>query len=304
MLQLRSDVKAVLAAIKTIKVRFSPNEWEMIRAYYEQYIPLAGPKEPVMHISDTRIDAGTHHIPLRIYRPATGELSALLYFHGGWFSAGNLETHDSPLRQLANRTGRVVIAVDYRLAPEHPFPAGLNDCLASLEWAQRNAESLQINPRTIAVGGDSAGGALAAVCSRKRPTEIAAQVLIYPSTDNRHDTASWHSYRHGPLITRKGGLKAWNWYMPDAAMRNHPDAAPLRGTDFSHMPPTFLAIAEHDPLKDEEIAYSSQLLQAGGEVTRLVYKDMIHGFFQMGHFLKESSLLMDDIAVFLRDSVK
>lgn len=299
MLQLRSDVKAVLTAIKSIKVRFSPNEWEMIRAYYEHYIPLAGEKEALMEVRDI----ASHQRPMRLYRPAGGVLPVLLYFHGGWFSAGSLETHDIPLRQLAKRTGCVVIALDYRLAPEHPFPAGLNDCLDAFEWVQHNAAALQIDSQRIVVAGDSAGGALAALCCRKKAESIAAQILIYPSTDNRHDTASWHTYRHGPLITRKGGLKAWNWYMPDEAMRTLPDAAPLRGTDFSAMPPAFLAIAEHDPLKDEEIAYSGLLLEHGCEVTRLVYKDMIHGFFQMGHYLKEASLLMDDISVFLRDSV-
>lgn len=247
-----------------MKVPETLNPWEAGRAFYEKFIPLAGEKEPVFQIIEKELLNKEHTIKLRIYRPNNNEKSsAIIYFHGGWFNAGNLETHDTPLRQLANLSKTVIIAVDYRLGPEHPFSAGLNDCEFAIKWTIENASLLNINPNKIMIAGDSAGSALATAITRKFRKSVIAQILIYPVTDNSLKSSSWNEFQDGPLLDLKGAIQAWDWYLPNSEDQNNPDAVPILADDLKKLPPTFVAVAEYDPLKDEGILYAEKLKANG-----------------------------------------
>ncbi|WP_347068735.1 alpha/beta hydrolase [Flavobacterium sp. WV_118_3] len=293
------QTEKALAYIQNIEVSENRTPWETGRAFYEKFIPLAGEKEAVFQIEEQVAVKDNDSIRLRIYRPNhSDQQPVMIYFHGGWFNAGSLETHDTPLRQLTNLTQSTIISVAYRLAPEYPFPAGLNDCEFATKWIIDNAALLQINPNRIIIAGDSAGGALAATVTRKFREKVMAQLLIYPVTDNRLNTASWIEFQNGPLLDLKGGIQAWEWYLPNANDRNNPDAVPLLAEDLEAVPPTLIAVAEFDPLKDEAIRYAEKLKAKGVTTTLKQYEGTTHGFFQMGKFIKDAKVLMQDVADF------
>lgn len=298
---LSEQVHKVLAYIQDIEVPTNRTPWETGRAFYENFIPLAGEKENVFQIEEQTLLKDNHPIRLRIYRPnATEKLPVIIYFHGGWFNAGSLETHDTPLRQLTNHLQAIIIAVDYRLAPEYPFPYGLKDCEFAVQWIIDNAESLLINTNKISIAGDSAGGALAATVTRKFRRDIKALLLIYPVTDNSLKTPSWIEFQNGPLLDLKGGVQAWNWYLPNIEDHSNPDAIPLLANDLDTLPPTFIAVAEYDPLRDEAIQYAEKLQTHGVTVTLNLYKGTTHGFFQMGGYIDEAKILLQDMTDFLK----
>lgn len=224
----------------------------------------------------------------------------ILYFHGGWFNAGSLETHDTPLRQFCNLSQAVIVSVDYALAPEHPFPAGLNHAELAMNWLLENAASLRIHPNQIILAGDSAGAALASTITRKFREQIMAQLLIYPVTDHRLTTPSWLEFQEGPLLDLKGGIQAWEWYLSKMEDRENPDAVPLLADDLENLPPTFVAVAEYDPLRDEAIQYAEKLKASEVTVTLQRYQGMIHGFFQMGGYIDDAKALMQDMVGFLK----
>ncbi|WP_289660823.1 alpha/beta hydrolase [Flavobacterium panacagri] len=297
------QVQNVLDFIQKIEIEENLNPWEANRAFYTNFIPLAGKKEAVFQITEQTLSDNNNSINLRIYRPNDDEKQpVIIYFHGGWFNAGSLETHDTPLRQLANATQSTIIAVDYRLAPEHPFPAGLNDCEFVVKWLIENALSINIDPEKIIIAGDSAGGALASSITRKFRSKIAVQLLIYPVTSNDLKTASWIEFQNGPLLDLKSGIQAWDWYLPDN-YKNDSDAIPLLANDLSGLPPTFIAVAEYDPLRDEAIQYAEKIKKAEGSVKLNLYKGTTHGFFQMGGFIADSKILMQDMVDFLNNTV-
>lgn len=296
---LSEQVHKVLAYIQNIEVPTHLSPSETGRAFYENFIPLAGEKENVFLIEEQTLVKDNHPIRLRIYRPkATEKLPVIIYFHGGWFNAGSLETHDTPLRQLTNRLQAIIIAVEYRLAPEYPFPYGLKDCEFAVQWIIDNAVSLGFNPTRISIAGDSAGGALAATVARKFRQHIMALLLIYPVTDNSLKTPSWIEFQNGPLLDLKGGIQAWNWYLPNPEDHSDPDAIPLLANDFEAFPPTFIAVAEYDPLRDEAIQYAEKLKTNGVNITLNLYKGTTHGFFQMGDYIDETKVLMQDMTDF------
>ncbi|RZJ88601.1 MAG: alpha/beta hydrolase [Chryseobacterium sp.] len=298
-MQLSSQVQQALTYIGSIKVADKTNPWEKGRQFYEKFIPLAGEKEAVFHVEDIKIQGETDQIKLRIYRPSDqGNLPVIVYFHGGWFNSGDLETHDTPLRRLSNLSKAVIIAVDYRLAPEHPFPAGLNDGIIALKWLFENAASINVDPSKVTLAGDSAGGALVATLTGKFATKISCQLLIYPVTDCSLETDSWEMFKDGPLLDAESGAQAWKWYLSKGDGFFSPDAVPLLQTSFYGLPPTFIATAEYDPLRDEGMMYGEKLKQNGVSVTQLTYGGMIHGFFQMGAMIDQSSVLMDDMVRF------
>jgi acetyl esterase len=236
-------------------------------------------------IDDSVIPGRACPINVRIYRPRGATPHAVVvYLHGGGWVVGDLDTHDATTSALAARAGCVVVSVDYRLAPEHPFPAGLEDCYDALAYVAAHAESLGVDPSRLAVAGDSAGANLAAalcLLARERGgPPIAFQLLVYPATDHFGD---WPSYaelgdgRHGL------SLELMHWfsgqYLPDRAAADDWRASPVRATDFTGLPPALVMTAEYDPLRDEGEAYAMRLAQAGVATTVHRYEKAAHGFF-------------------------
>jgi acetyl esterase len=228
----------------------------------------------------------------------------LVYFHGGGWVIGDIDTHDNTCRELTNAAGCVVVSVDYRLAPEHKFPAPLEDCYAATAWVAEHAANLGADPARLAVGGDSAGGNLAAaVCllarERGRRT-IVHQLLIYPVTDHDYFTASYRDNAEGYLLTREAMEWFWNHYLRTPADGKDPLASPLRSNNLSGLPPATVITAEFDPLRDEGEAYGHRLRGAGVEATVTRYDGMIHGFFGLGAVLAQGKKAMEEAAERLR----
>jgi acetyl esterase len=212
-------------------------------------------------------------------------MPALVFFHGGGFVICNLDTHDGPCRSIANAAGCIVVSVDYRLAPEHPYPAAAEDCHAATEWVAKNGAEFGIDTSRIAIGGDSAGGNLAAVVAlmardRGAPS-LRFQLLIYPVTDYAFETDSYRENAEGYLLTRDMMRWFWNLYVPDASKAAEPYASPLRAADLSGLPPALCITAEYDPLRDEGEAYAARLREAGVAATTSRYDGLFHGFFGM-----------------------
>ena len=222
-------------------------------------------------------------IPVRVYRPGDGPAPVFLYFHGGGWVLGSLTTHHGVCATLARLSGSVVCSVDYRLAPEHRYPAALDDAWAATTWAAKHAEEIGGLAGALAVGGDSAGGNLAAICAlRARDVELplALQVLVYPVTDADLDTSTYREFADGYFLTRFGMEWFWDHYLPDGD-RFVPDASPLRAADVGGTAPALVITAGFDPLRDEGEAYARRLEEAGVPVTLTRYDGMIHGFYRM-----------------------
>lgn len=252
------------------------------------------------------VDAGDRQIPVRIYNPyGSSGLPAVIFFHGGWFFAGDLETHDRPLRALANAAGCMVVAVDYRLAPEHPFPAAIDDGISVLNWVATEGDRFCIDPNRLIIAGDSAGGTIAAVLARKmaaiKGLHVLLQVLIYPVTDPSLQSESWHKFADGPIITLDIALRAWHMYVPDQTYRQSADAAPILAGDLADSPNALVIVAEYDPLHDEGIAYATHLEKAGVQVRTRTYEGMPHGFFQMAGYIDEGKRVIEEIAAAIED---
>ncbi len=247
---------------------------------------------PLKNVEDRVVNAGGVKLPVRIYTPDDkGPLPILVFFHGGGWVVGDLESHDATCRALAKGAGCIVIAVDYRLAPEHKFPTAAEDCYAATKWAALNAASFGGDPKRIAVGGDSAGGNLAAVVAqmatdRGAPT-VRYQLLIYPVTNYSYDTASYKNNGENYLLTRGSMEWFWNHYLSNPNDGENPYASPLRGQRLSNLPPAWVLTAEYDPLCDEGAAYAKKMKDAGVAVEYTDYKGMIHGFFSLGHILDQ-----------------
>jgi acetyl esterase len=239
-------------------------------------------------VEDRRIPGPAGEIPVRIYTPeGEAPLPVLAFFHGGGWVIGSLESHDALCRAIARAVPAIVVAVDYRLAPEHPFPAGLEDSHAALVWIAENAASFGGDPARLAVGGDSAGGNLSAAVSllardRGGP-KIAHQLLIYPATNLRGDTVSMRENAEGYFLTRS--LMAWfgNHYITHEQTLL-PHASPLLAPDLAGLPPATVITAEFDPLRDEGEAYAARLRESGVAAEYACYDGMIHGFITMPMF--------------------
>jgi acetyl esterase len=248
---------------------------------------LGGEPRPLGRVEDFSIPGPDGDVPVRLYAMEHGGVRpALIYFHGGGWVFGNLDTHDSVCRDLAAESGAVVISVDYRLSPEVKFPAAVNDSYAATLWIAANAERLGIDARRISVGGDSAGGNLATViamrCRDAGGPALARQLLIYPATDlSSFDTASYRELAEGYFLTRAAMQWFTGHYLASGDQSRLPEASPLHAPNLSGLPPAFVITAEFDPLRDEGEAYAARLQQAGVPVTVKRYPGMVHGFVSM-----------------------
>lgn len=242
--------------------------------------------EPVAQVVNGAIPGPAGEIPIRIYTPAgSGPFPALVFFHGGGWVICDLDTHDSLCRSLCNGAGCVVVSVDYRLAPEHKFPAAPEDCYAATQWVAEHAAEINADPDSIAVGGDSAGGNLTAVVAQMARDQdgpaLAFQLLIYPATDFTFDGPSLRENADGYFLTSDDMDWFTNHYLNSNADRTNPLASPMQADDLSELPPALVITAEYDPLRDEGEAYGQQLQEAGVPVTISRYDGMIHGFLSI-----------------------
>jgi acetyl esterase len=249
-------------------------------------------------------------LPLRLYRPlgSAGDavLPVLVYYHGGGWTIGDLDTHDTLCRELANGAGCAVVAVDYRMGPEHRFPAAVDDSVAALRWVHGHAAELRLDAKRIAVGGDSAGGNLAAVVAIAARDAggpaIAFQLLIYPATDMRRIAPSHETNGQGYLLTRDTIAYFRGHYVNDERDDLDWRASPLLADSLSGLPPAFVLTAGFDPLRDEGLQYAQRLTEAGTRSSLVCFERMIHGFILMGRVLDEANTAVQLCASQLRQA--
>jgi acetyl esterase len=265
----------------------------------------SGGGEPVHSVLDRTIPGPVGELPIRVYRPdAPGPLPVLVYFFGGGWTLGSVETSDAVCRNLTNATGAMVVAPGYRLAPEHRFPAAVHDCHAALDWIAKNPAAIGADPTRIAVAGDSAGGNLAAAVTllargRGGPG-LAAQVLVYPNTDYLADGGSLRENADPYLFNHTSVDWYWGHYLSDPADGHDPLASPLRAPTLSGLPPALIVTAEYDPLRDQAEAYARRLSESGVPVRCSRYDGMVHGFFCMYGELDAGRRALAEVAAFLR----
>jgi len=275
------------------------------REFMMEMRALGGEPPRLPRVENRTVPGPVGAIPVRFYAPAEqGNLPVLVFFHGGRFFSGNLETHDTVCRVLAAESGWMVVAVDYRLAPEHKFPAAVEDAWAVVEWMAAHAAEVGGNPELLAVGGDSAGGNLAAVAALlareaggPRP---ACQMLVYPMTDATCSLASHTAYASGYGPGSEDMRRGYREYLPEGADPRDFRVSPLWAPDFSGLPPAFVLTAEYDSLRDEGEQYAQALEEAGVPVVRARYEGAIHGFFQFGGVLALARKANQEAAAYLR----
>ena len=264
-----------------------------------------GPFADVAAVTEHRVPVAGGEIALRLYSPGgAGPHPALVFYHGGGWVIGDLDTHDGVCRSLTNAAGCMVASVDYRLAPESRYPVAAEDSYAALGWIVANAARLGIDPRRVAVGGDSAGGNLSAAVAlmardRKGPA-LVYQALIYPVTNHSLDTPSYHENATGYVLTREAMRWFWRHYLAREEQGKEPLASPLLAPSLAGLPPALVITAACDPLRDEGEAYAARLRDAGVPVTLTRYDGMFHGFLRMTRFLDKARAAVDEIGGSLR----
>jgi acetyl esterase len=265
------------------------------RQSFAGMMQLTGPKDvAVGRIENFVIPGPGGDLRARAYAPvaAGGPQPLLIYFHGGGFVVGGLESHDGLCRLFTAEGGFKVIAVDYRLAPEHPWPAAVDDAWAAFQWIEANAADLGVDGGRIAVGGDSAGGMLTAIVTQlargKAKPRIAGQMLLFPNTQIGGDTSSLNEFAVGYFLERRAIEYFNSLYLPPGTDRNLPKVSPLRAKDFSGLPPAFVMLGGYDPLHDEGLAYAEKLKSAGVKVTIADYADLVHCFIYLQTILPEA----------------
>ena len=278
------------------------------REYYMQARLVANPEPPeLLSAEPLAIPAPHGRIPARIYTPkklrkADGLAPGLVFFHGGGWVIGNLETHDVVCRKLAHEGEMIVISVDYRLAPEHRFPAAVEDAVTATKWVAANAKGLGIDASRLVVGGDSAGGNLAAVVSlhaRENGPKLAGQLLVYPATDFSRKHPSHSEPETSILLTHTVVTWFMNNYLGDADI-NDWRASPARARTLADLPPAYVLTAGADPLRDEGDEYAARLKEAGVAVTYRHFPGQFHGFFTMGKLLNQANIAVGEIATWLK----
>jgi acetyl esterase len=276
---------------------------EMARAMNE----LGGPVEDVALVENRSVPGPAQPIPVRVYRPSSADrLPGLMFFHGGGFVIGNLDSHDRQCRALANLAGAVVIAVDYRRAPEDKFPAAADDAYAATEYVVSHPAEFGIDPQRLGVAGDSAGANLATVVAlmardRQGPS-LKFQLLVYPVVDFDDESPSMHEFGHDHFLTRE----TMDWFAEQyvaPSERRNPYAAPWYAADLRGLPPAMVLTAECDPLRDQGEAYARRLQQAGVAVEQKRYEGMIHPFLSLGGIVDSAKAAIADAAAAVRRAV-
>jgi acetyl esterase len=301
------QAKRVLDALAAVTM---PDPWTIDPAVFRAQVRemrVAAPEQPIGAVVDRAFPGPAGELPLRIYTPLErerGALPVLVFFHGGGFVIGDLDSHDGTCRALANAARCAVVAVDYRLAPEAKFPAAAEDCYAATCWVGANAAALGVDATRIAVGGDSAGGNLAAVTALvardRRGPRLVHQLLVYPVIDCAFDTKSYLENAEGYFLTREMMRWFWHHYLEKPEQAADPIASPIRAATLAGVAPATVITAEYDPLCDEGEAYASRLSQAGVPTTLTRYDGVIHGFFGMTNAIDKAQLAVAQAASELR----
>jgi acetyl esterase len=280
-----------------------PRLWELppvlARQSFAGMLQMTGPKDvPVGRIDNITIPGPGGDIRARVYTPvaASGPMPGLIFFHGGGFVVGGLDSHDGLCRQLAAEGGLCVVAVDYRLAPEHPYPAAVDDALAATQWIAQEAATLGLDGGRLAVGGDSAGAMLAAVVTQKLRAKggvaLAYQLLMFPNTQMGGQTRSLSEFGSGYFLERQMMEHFFALYLPPGADRDDPAVSPLKAKDFTGLPPAYVMLGGYDPLHDEGLAYADRLRAAGVMVEVADYPGLVHCFIYLQTVLPEASAAM------------
>ncbi len=273
---------------------------EEARALSASAVQLSGPGDPMSDLADVDIPVRHGTIAGRLLIPNGPVQAFVVYFHGGGWVLGSIESYDPVARMVATELRCAVLLVEYRLAPQFPFPAGLQDCLDALVWASQASTKLTGSPLPLVVMGDSAGGNLAAVSALHARTEgpvIEAQILIVPATDATPTTASYHEVWHSPLFGGRSMEWFWSKYQPDPSLRLIPEISPARSDSLANLPPTIVITTEHDPLRDEGRAYVDAMRVAGNRVVHRHYEDLSHGFLNLAGLFNEPRRVMAQVGV-------
>jgi acetyl esterase len=290
------DVERYLARLAEMRAGADQPDLATLRREYDAAAPgLFGPVAAV----DSAEDHDADGVPVRVYRPAGGERAALVYLHGGGWVLGGLASHGPLCQTLAARSGQAVVAVDYRLAPEHPYPAAVEDAWTAFRWAHARFDR-------VAVGGDSAGGHLSATVARRARDAglaVALQALVYPATDYGGEWPSYREYTTGPAFHAAEMRWFWEQFLDDPSRAGEPDCSPLRGDDLSGLAPALVLTAEHDPLRDEGEAYAQALREAGVPVTLHRYDGLIHGFLRMPGVIARADQVVSLVAATVADAL-
>ena len=270
-----------------------------------QFANATDEPESVAQVVNRTIPGPAGEIPVRIYTPTgSGPFPVLVFFHGGGWVICDLDTHDSLCRSLCNGANCVVVSVDYRLAPEHKFPAAPEDCYAATQWVAENSAEINANPGKIAIGGDSAGGNLTAVVAQiardQGGPSLALQLLIYPATDFTFDGPSIHENGQDYFLTIDDMNWFMNHYLNSDADKKNPQASPLQSANMHGLPPALVITGEYDPLRDEGETYGKRLKEAGVPVTISRYNGMIHGFLSLEPLTDKGKQAREECAQVLR----
>lgn len=307
---LDSQVKALLDQLEQMQMpALADMTPEQGRAAFQQMRQLGGAPEPVARVEDRVIPGPAGDLKVRIYTPS-GEppFPVMVFFHGGGWVIGDLESHDPLCRTLTNASGSMIVAVDYRLAPEHKFPAAVDDCYAAAKWVADQAADLGGDPNRLGVGGDSAGGNLSAVvCLLARDRggpKLAYQLLIYPATDFAMNMPSVRENGEGYFLTFQDMVWFTNHYIRGASDKLNPLVSPLVAADHSGLPTAIIVTAQFDPLRDEGEAYGEKLRQAGVSVKVRRYNGMIHGFVSLFAVISRGHEAVRDVGADVRELVE